>query len=458
MSPTVRPGRRRVLRAGVGVALLGLALPSTASAAAAAAPEPVTTLVSGDRGGRRVEAPDGLAHVLSADVSADGRWVAFASSAALLPGVTGPAVYLRDRRTGALRVVSRRPVSVVAEELLRSSPAVTISGTGRYVVFDTDRPQLPGVPEGGDQAYVYDRVTGSLRLLGARDEPSGQGYSSVTFVGSTDRYALFRGSAVDAGTATARDGLHLYDIGRRRFAAVAPASALAGADVVLTPDQTALVVRSRTDLAKDGKGTGLFRRPVTSTRWTRLRALPGRFLPRSFEVGGPAGRYLVFGTDRALVRGDRNRVADVYRWDSRTGALGVVSVTNKGASCRPARGVGPLGQPGSTLADVSADARTVLFVSNCANLTNRPVAGDALNVFVRDTVRHTTRAIDVTPRGKLTSGLGLVDSEGILWAWPALSADGRWAVLIAGDRHLVGQTPPADRPDPTEAYVRGPLR
>jgi Tol biopolymer transport system component len=172
-------------------------------------------------------------------------------------------------------------------------------------------------------------------------------------------------------------------------------------------------------------------------------------------LGMPRGRYVVFTADRALVRSDRNKAWDVYRWDTTTGTLGVVSVTNGGASCTPPTGA--LGFPGSSNRGISADATVITFMSNCANLTGRRVAGDAWNLFVRDTRRHTTQALDVTPRGKLSNGAALVDGDGIPFGW-ALSADGRWIEMIAWDRTLVGEPPPTSRPDPTEAYVRGPLR
>jgi TolB protein len=102
-----------------------------------------------------------------ASVSADGRYVAFSSDAALLPADTNRAadVYVRDVVAGRSELVSvssagtRTPAG-------RSSGAPAISADGRWVAFESDAgnlagPDLNGVPD----VFLRDRRGGVSRLV-----------------------------------------------------------------------------------------------------------------------------------------------------------------------------------------------------------------------------------------------------------------------------------------------------
>jgi Tol biopolymer transport system component len=104
-------------------------------------------------------------------LSADGRWLVFASAALdLLPGLTrgefdsGPGAFLYDRVTGALTLLShpRNDPKTVSD--LYALPQM--SSDGRYVVLATAAGDLdPSVPNNGASVYIYDRAAGSYQKV-----------------------------------------------------------------------------------------------------------------------------------------------------------------------------------------------------------------------------------------------------------------------------------------------------
>jgi Tol biopolymer transport system component len=99
-------------------------------------------------------------------ISADGRYIAFSSSATnLVPGDTNHAVdaFVRDRK---LHTTSRVSVSSSGHQgnFLSTSPA--ISANGRYVAFDSLANNLvPGDTNGVDDVFVRDRQLHTTRRV-----------------------------------------------------------------------------------------------------------------------------------------------------------------------------------------------------------------------------------------------------------------------------------------------------
>jgi Tol biopolymer transport system component len=126
-----------------------------------------TTLVSVNMNGISGNGPSE-----SPSISADGRWVAFASRASdLVVGDTNSVsdVFLRDLTAGVTVCVSRREGGVFGN---RESGSPWLSPEGRYVAFESRAANLPGGDSlGYVKAYLFDRVTGQLRRL---DVPSAE--------------------------------------------------------------------------------------------------------------------------------------------------------------------------------------------------------------------------------------------------------------------------------------------
>ena len=111
-------------------------------------------------------APQGSNHSRDAVLSADGRFVAFATAAGELVGLTGSItqqVVLQDRSTGAIELISRNAADEPAD-LACGEP--TLSADGRFVAFSTAARNLD--PRDSDtryDIYVRDRWTNEIRRV-----------------------------------------------------------------------------------------------------------------------------------------------------------------------------------------------------------------------------------------------------------------------------------------------------
>ncbi|WP_310540964.1 type I secretion C-terminal target domain-containing protein [Phenylobacterium sp.] len=119
---------------------------------------------------RRVSTAEGGAtppgSTLNVDLSADGRFVAFSTNAALTPGDTNGQydIYLRDMATGQLQRVSQ---FANGDPTPGNAAAPTISSGGQFVAFEANR-----------QIYVKDVRSGELTLVtSGRDGSAGNGPS-----------------------------------------------------------------------------------------------------------------------------------------------------------------------------------------------------------------------------------------------------------------------------------------
>jgi len=114
-------------------------------------------------------------------ISADGRYVAFVSEASdLIGGVTtadpnGVAdVFWVDTAAGTIRLISRGLGGAPADG---ASNAVDLSADGRYVAFESTATNLIADDANGaaSDVYVYDVVDGSLELVSRRGASGAQG-------------------------------------------------------------------------------------------------------------------------------------------------------------------------------------------------------------------------------------------------------------------------------------------
>jgi putative cell wall-binding protein/Tol biopolymer transport system component len=137
-------------------------------------------------------------------ISADGRKIAFQSTAKNLPASTNPSgtsqIYLADVSGGtspSIRRTSIHDASISATPGFpaEASTAPSISADGRLVTFLTNAPSLTPVivPPGVTQGYVHDMVTGSTRLLttSASGDAGGDRHtSSLTISGDGSQVAF----------------------------------------------------------------------------------------------------------------------------------------------------------------------------------------------------------------------------------------------------------------------------
>lgn len=115
-------------------------------------------------------------------VSADGRYVAFVSYATNLAANDSNGdvsdVFLRDRIAGTTILISSDCDGLGSGN--RSSQRPQISANGRYVIFQSYANNLlaGSVPDGVENVYRYDRITGELAMLSQNRFVTGGGNNS----------------------------------------------------------------------------------------------------------------------------------------------------------------------------------------------------------------------------------------------------------------------------------------
>jgi Tol biopolymer transport system component len=264
-------------------------------------------------------------------ISADGRYVAFTSSATnLVPG-DGNGVFdafVRDRISGTTERVS---VSSAGVEGDNDSYAPSISADGRYVSFSSLAGNLaPGDTNACWDVFVRDRLSGttervSVSSMGAQ----GNGNSYEQTISSDCRYVSFTSNASDLvpGDTNAADDAFVHD-----------------------------------------RTTGM----------TERVGLDSGGIQGDRGSGGTTisddGRYVAFSSDSTnLVAGDTNQLGDVFVRDR-------LSNTTERASLSTA---GVQGNGVSFPASISGNGRFVVFGSEANNLVPADTNGYG-DIFVHD--------------------------------------------------------------------------
>ncbi|MDQ4026364.1 MAG: hypothetical protein M3217_12895 [Actinomycetota bacterium] len=123
-------------------------------------------------------------------ISADGRYVAFASYASLAPtDAAGEDVYLHDRQTGTTEQVSMGHRGAANG----ASDRPSISDDGRYVAFHSAADNLvPGDTNGEIDVFVRDRVSQTTTRVSVGDDgQEGNAHSWVAALGPEGRYVCW---------------------------------------------------------------------------------------------------------------------------------------------------------------------------------------------------------------------------------------------------------------------------
>jgi Tol biopolymer transport system component len=133
----------------------------------------------------------------STAISADGRFVAFDSYAANL--VTGDTngvqdIFVHDRLTGVTTRESVGPGGVQAADLSSFSPS--ISADGRFVAFASQATNLaPNTTRLISQVYVRDRLLGVTILVSAANGTPGDDSSALPSISANGRVVAFESEA-----------------------------------------------------------------------------------------------------------------------------------------------------------------------------------------------------------------------------------------------------------------------
>jgi Tol biopolymer transport system component len=167
----------------------------------------------------------------SPSISADGRYIAYVSNASdLVPGQAGAGgVFLFDQVTGTTTRVSGLDGSVVVTS---GDTAPVVSADGRWVLFASSAPDVvPGQTDTNDalDVFLWDRISGSTVLVSRTPgSPTTAGDAKSSVTGQTDqeasppalsadgRWAIFSSQATnlvsgETGAIGFGGGIYLFD-------------------------------------------------------------------------------------------------------------------------------------------------------------------------------------------------------------------------------------------------------
>jgi Tol biopolymer transport system component len=410
---------RALLVLGLMLAVLASALPPALSAQGG------TDRVSVDSNG---EAPDGSSFAPA--VSADGRYVAFASDASDLVDGDGNSttdVFVVDRTNGTTERVS---VSTGGGEANDLSTAPAITADGRYVAFTSAASDLvTGDGNSTTDVFVRDRELDTTERVsvdtGGTDPNGGSSDPSI----SDDGDVAFASDASDlvAGDANGSTDVFVHDRQSDTTGRVSvdtdggdPNGASSGAAIAADGHHVAFHSGASDLVTDDGNGVDdVFVRDLQSGTTERVSVDREGADPDDASIDptlSANGRYVAFASSADdLVEEETNSSHDIFIRD-RTAHTTV----------RASRGAGGGDPNGESFgAAISASGRYVAFGSAASDLTADD--GTALaDIFVHDREAGTTNRVSLDTEREDPDG----PSSGA-----AISADGRYVAFdsAAGD-------------------------
>lgn len=273
------------------------------------------------------------------DISADGRYIAFASDASnLVSGDNNDArdIFVHDRQTGTTKRVS---VDSDGDEANFDSDSPSISDDGRYVAFHTFATNLRnGDTNGVPDIYVHDRQSGKTKLVNIVLNGQTNDVSYNPQISGDGKYITFWSFAtnlVGDDTNNVADVFRFDRVGETMF---------------------------RVSLDSNGvQSNGHSRYPTISEN----------------------GRYIAFESDaNNLDLGDTGFYRDIFWHDMNTGETRRVSLHSNGSEA----------SGDSFESAISANGRYVVFTSLANNLTSND-DNVRRDVFIRNTENDNTERI-----------------------------------------------------------------
>ncbi|MEW6554176.1 MAG: DUF5719 family protein [Actinomycetota bacterium] len=318
-------------------------------------------------------------------ISANGRYVAFASEAAtLVPGDGNGMqdIFRKDLQTGAVLLCSS---DAAGNEGNFSSDAPSISADGRYVAFKSDANNLLGTgndTNGFGDIFRKDLQTGAI-VRCSTDAANGEGNNASygSSISADGRYVAFESNSTDLVLPNANTFSDIYRKDVQTGAIVRCSTSSGGAEGDNGGSSYAMISADGKFVAFESDATNLVGGDGNNTRDVfRKNLQTGNMVRCSVDASGAEdgnasynagisadGRYVSFhSANDGFVPNDDNATTDVFRKDLETGAI---------VRCSTAPGVGE-GDGYSGQAVINADGKYVAFVSEAANFVDGDTAGD----------------------------------------------------------------------------------
>jgi Tol biopolymer transport system component len=340
--------------------------------------EGTTERVSLARQGRQADGGS-----FSVSMSADGRFVAFASEATnVVPGDrNGTAdIFVRDRQTGTTERVS---VATTGAEADGPSDWPAISANGRFVAFQSDATNLvPGDTNGTTDIFVRDRLRGTTRR--ASVGPYGLQADERSYFPSLSANGKVVAFASEADNLDPGDTNGAFDVFTRDLRTGRTERVSVGlgrhdslmSSISADGRLVAFISGGNIQLSGFRYSSDVFVRDLGTRRTVRLTVGPdgARSNGTTSSVAISAdGRFVAFGSDASnLVPNDTNDTYDLFVHDRQTGTTERLSLGLGGHEAD-----GSSGDPA-----LSAHGGVVAFDSTATNLVPGDTNG-VTDVFVR---------------------------------------------------------------------------
>jgi Tol biopolymer transport system component len=403
------------------------------------------------------------------EISADGRYVVFASSSSNLVAFDSNGcadIFVRDRLTKTTIRVSVAGSNTQANG--SSQGPLAISADGRYVVFCSQATNLvAGDTSGHADVFVRDCVAKTTtRVSIATDGSEGDDHSGSRgiAISADGRYVAFDSDASNlvTGDTNGCSDIFVRDRGTSTTTRVSLASDGSQANdgcsgVSISADGRYVAFASTASNLRYGDANGTFDifvrdRVDHTTACASVSDVSGDIGNdiSSNPVISADGRYVAFSSNADnLVNDDDNGMTDTFLRDLKTTGIvtgtHLVSVATDVSQLRGAQGNAVSGTLGIS---ISADGRYVAFNSNASNLVDGDT-NSSPDAFVRDTTANTTARVSLSNSG-VQGNLGSDAAGQATPRGPSISDDGRNVAFISRSSNLV----PSDTNNVADIFVR----
>lgn len=365
-------------------------------------------------------------------ISADGRYVAFVSTAKLASGATNGnrQIFVHDRQTHQTVIAS---VDTAGVEGNNNSYAPAISSDGRYVAFESDATNLvSGDTNAHRDVFLRDLQTPttsrvSVSYTGA-EVSGGSGEASISADG---RYVAFTSVAnnitATGVTSTVTDNVYVRDLQTSTNTLVSANSGgtgVGGSHPAISANGSRIAFWSyaSTLVAVDNNGLwDIFLYDSNATTKTSLMSVASDGTQKNqgtdsvSRIVEPAisadGKFVAFSTEATnLVTGDTNGLQDVFVHNVTTGATTRASVSTAGAQETVGNSPGGLGERVA----LSSDGTWVAFSTSAS-----VIAAGGTNVLLHN--NSTGETIAITASATVSNG----------FKGPSISGDGRFVAFVS---------------------------